>query len=269
MATAGGFGAAGFDPIAAVSAVLGAGAPATAVAGGLTTMVGGTTVTVGFALVAPAGALATTAPAGGFEAIAGALGGTIAGAGRGCGTILRGSGRAGGVGGVGVTLAAGGAGLETGFAVTAVAALLGGTRLLRASASCSCFLARIAFITSPGLETCDRSIFGVMVCAAREELGVWPAPRDPCWKCARTLSASCSSIELECVLPSARPSSARISRTWRLLTSNSRARSLIRTLLIRLFSAFAAQSPLVAHGYLLALACCVSTIITERQIRVV
>ena len=33
------------------------------------------------------------------------------------------------------------------------AALLGGIWLLRASASSSCFLARIAFITSPGLET--------------------------------------------------------------------------------------------------------------------
>jgi hypothetical protein len=38
------------------------------------------------------------------------------------------------------------------------------------------------------------------------------------------------------------PSSASTSRIWRLLTSNSRARSLIRTLLIRLFSNVA-QSP--------------------------
>ena len=105
----------------------------------------------GRVVAAVAGAFATTGPAGGFEAIAGALGGTIAGAGLGCGTILRGSGRAGAAGG-GATLTAGGAGFAGAF-VTTVPALLGGTWLLRASASCSCFLARMAFITSPGLET--------------------------------------------------------------------------------------------------------------------
>ena len=44
-----------------------------------------------------------------------------------------------------------------------------GAWLLRAAASCSCFLARMAFITSPGLETCERSIFGWIPCGAREE----------------------------------------------------------------------------------------------------
>lgn len=169
-------------------------APAADVAGGFTTDVGGTTVTTGRAVAAPAGALATTAPAGGFDAIAGCEGGTIAGAGRGCGTILRGSGFAATAGGA-ATDTTGGAGFA-GAAGAAAAALLGGTWLLRASASCSCFLARMAFITSPGLETCDRSIFGVMVCEAREPAPMWPAER-PCWKCARTFSASCSSIELE------------------------------------------------------------------------
>ena len=108
-------------------------------------------MTAGRCTAVLAGAFATTAPAGGFEAIAGVLGGTIAGAGLGCGTILRGSGRGAAAGGA-ATLTTGGAGLAGAF-VTTVAALLGGTWLLRASASCSCFLARMAFITSPGLET--------------------------------------------------------------------------------------------------------------------
>jgi hypothetical protein len=109
-------------------------------------------VTTGRTDAAPAGALATTAPAGGFEAIAGVVGGIMAGAGRGCGTILRGSGREGVAGGA-ATVTAGGAAFTAGFVTTGAAALLGGTWLLRASASCSCFFARIAFITSPGLET--------------------------------------------------------------------------------------------------------------------
>ncbi len=49
----------------------------------------------------------------------------------------------------------------------------------------------------------------------------------------RTSSASCSSRELECVFFSVTPTSCRTSRIALLLTSSSRARSLIRTLLIR------------------------------------
>lgn len=164
------------------------GCPATEGAGGFTTTGGGTTVTAGRAATDPAGALATTVPAGGLEAMAGCEGGIIAGACRGCGTILRGSGLAGAAGGA-ATATTGGAGLAVSRVVT-VDALLGGTWLLRASASCSCFLASMAFITSPGLDTCDRSIFGAIVCAPRELDPVWPAERVPCWKCARTLSAS-------------------------------------------------------------------------------
>src|SRR5579862_4628590 len=48
------------------------------------------------------------------------------------------------------------------------------------------------------------------------------------------------------------PSSARTSRTCLLLTSSSRARSLIRTLLIRLFSEFLFPMHSVAHGCLVA-----------------
>src|SRR5581483_2501871 len=119
-------------------------------AGGFTTT-GGTTVTAGRAGVAPTGALATTVPDGGFDAIAGGDGGMIAGAGRGCGTILRGSGFAAGMGGA-ATDTTGGAVFAGGLGAGGVADLLGGTWLLRASASSSFFLARMAFITSPGLE---------------------------------------------------------------------------------------------------------------------
>lgn len=153
-------GATGFIAAGGYSAGLGA-----SFTGGFT--VGGITVTAGRVGTGPAGALATTAPAGGFEAIAGAFGGTMAGAGRGWGTILRGSGRAGAAVAVGA-LAAGVAGWAEGFGAT-VGALLGGTKLLRASASSSFFLARIAFITSPGFDTWDRSILGVMTWEARED----------------------------------------------------------------------------------------------------
>jgi hypothetical protein len=98
--------------------------------------------------------------------VAGA-GATIGGAERGCGTILRGSGRA-------------GAAAAAGFAATGVAAVgcaagaalagetaagFAGIRAWRASSSSSFFLARMAFITSPGLEMCERSIFGTMASA--------------------------------------------------------------------------------------------------------
>ena len=55
------------------------------------------------------------------------------------------------------------------------------------------------------------------------------------WKCARTRSASSSSSELECVFFSVTPTWSRTSRIALLLTSSSRAKSLIRTLLIRPF----------------------------------
>jgi hypothetical protein len=145
------FGAAGFGAGAVGSTGFGDTTVCCAT-GGLTTTVGGTTVTTGLEGTAPAGALATTVPEGGREAIAGALGGIIAGAGRGCGTILRGSGRTGAAGGA-ATDTAGGAGFTGGAFTTGGVAGRGGRWLLRASASCSCFLARMAFMTSPGLET--------------------------------------------------------------------------------------------------------------------
>lgn len=81
---------------------------------------------------------------------------------------MRGSGRA--------CVAGGAATAITGAAGLAGAAWAGGgvdgftgAWLRRAASSSSCFLARIAFITSPGLEMCDRSIFGWTAWCARED----------------------------------------------------------------------------------------------------
>ena len=115
---------------------------------------------------------------------------TMGGAERGCGTILRGSGRAG-------AAAAGFA--ATGATAAGTTALAGaaaggfaGTRGWRASSSSSFFLARMAFSTSPGLEMCERSILGATVSAPWR---VCPPPAcdavfASCTKCARTFSAS-------------------------------------------------------------------------------
>jgi len=183
-------------------------------AGGLTTTAtaGGATTTAG-RCTTTAGALATTALAGGREAMAGGWA-TMGGAERGWGTILRGSGLAGAAGGLTATATGGAGRAGTGAGAGATSDRLRGKRLFRASASSSCFLAWMAFSTSPGLEICERSIFGAIACGVRDA-GVFavPACRDPRVKCARTLSASSSSNELEWVLPAPRPSSANISRT--------------------------------------------------------
>jgi hypothetical protein len=90
--------------------------------------------------------------------------------------------------------------------------------------------------TSPGREIFDKSILVLMPSspdAGRDvlELGVTSErPR----RCFRTRSASWSSRELECVFFSVTPTVVRTSRISLLLTSSSRARSLIRILLIRL-----------------------------------
>jgi hypothetical protein len=211
--------------------------------GGFTTTPagGGATTTTGRAAAAtPAGGFATTAPTGGREAIAGVEGGaaTIGGADRGCGTILRGSGL-GGAAGI-ATIGAATAGAAGFGGVTASG--LPGTRAWRASSSSSLFLAWIALSTSPGLEMCERSILGATGSAPWRACA--PPPCDAvfasCAKCARTFSASSSSSELECVFPAETPIPGRTSRIARDLTSSSFARSLIRTLLIRLFSVCAA-----------------------------
>lgn len=97
--------------------------------------------------------------------MAGVCGGVMMrGSWRGAGTILRGSGLAAAGGGAATVTTGGLAGVCGGTAVTG----RGGTWLRRAAASCSCFLARMAFSASPGLEMCDRSILGWMPCGARD-----------------------------------------------------------------------------------------------------
>jgi hypothetical protein len=105
-----------------------------------------------------------------------------------------------------------------------------------ATASLRCV---IAFNTSPGREMCDKSILVLISSSPRtpRELDL-PAEDEPSAEermYTRTFSASCSSRELECVFFSVTPTSGSVSRMALLLTSSSRARSLIRTLLIRPF----------------------------------
>jgi len=97
----------------------------------------------------------------------------------------------------------------------------------------------IARNTSPGREMFERSILVLISSSPRSgrELDL-PAEDEPSaeerryW---RTFSASCSSRELECVFFSVTPTRASVSKIALLLTSSSRARSLMRTLLIRPF----------------------------------
>jgi len=106
----------------------------------------------------------------------------------------------------------------------------GGGTAGRVCACCSaCLRSRIAFSASPGFEILERSILGSLAAAAER------APLDgaPPRRYVRTRAASSSSSELECVFFSVTPTAVKASRIDLLLTSSSRARSLIRTLLIR------------------------------------
>lgn len=180
----------------------------------------------------------------------------MGGAERGCGTILRGAGGAGdaawGAGGGAATVRA----PVTTAGFDACGAVTTGRCGWRASASSSFFRASTALSTSPGLEMWERSILGAIACAPRADAPACPADRVSRWKCPRILSASSGSSELECVLPPPTPISGRMSRIARDLTSSSFARSLIRTLLIRLFSGSCCQKALAAHIRSVALAAC-------------
>ncbi len=189
-----GFTARGFSAVRGCSSrVAGEATGAAVETGGLTTTVtgGGATTTTGrVAAAAPTGGLATTVPIGGRDAIAGGAGGatTMFGAERGCGTILRGSGRTGAVGGGAETVAAGGAGRAG--AAAGGGCVRTGAWLRRASSSSFCLLARMAFSASPGLEIWERSTLGWNPCGAREAAALeWPPGLDP-RNCARTFSAS-------------------------------------------------------------------------------
>ena len=96
--------------------------------------------------------------------------------------------------------------------------------------------------TSPGLDTRDRSMLGRFSGSRRAPEP--PRSLPPRVSAPRTRSASSPSSELECVLFSVTPTAVSTSRMALLFTSSSRARSLIRTLLIR---PFICHSRLHAH----------------------
>lgn len=182
-------------------------------AGGATGGAAGRTTTTGFSTT---GAGATT----GFSTGAATTG---AGVGAGAATTT-------GAAGTGATT-----GGTTGFggAATATTGCLGGAAATAgftgAAACCSAWRrsANMRWI-SPGLRAAERSIFIGSAAAAAAREGARPPVR-----CLRTLSASSSSMELEWVFFSVTPTAVSASRISLLLTSSSRARSLIRTLLIR------------------------------------
>jgi hypothetical protein len=138
----------------------------------------------------------------------------------------------------GVTGAAGGGvGLVTGGAITGLATIGGAAGRVGAGATAS-FCCVIALSTSPGREMCERSILVLISSSPRNGRAAFAAgaaASDEPRRWARTLSASCSSRELECVFFSVTPTMGSTSRMALLLTSSSLARSLIRTLLIRPF----------------------------------
>lgn len=151
-------------------------------------------------------------------------------------TLLSTAGAAGlGVTTVGFSAAGGtatGAGAFTGAGGAGVAATTGGLAGGAGGCCLSCSLCLSSFITSPGLEILERSIFGLTSVAdalSRED------ELDLAEKCFRTRSASSSSIELEWVFFSVTPTSGKISRITLALTSSSLAKSLIRIFIRSLF----------------------------------
>jgi hypothetical protein len=109
----------------------------------------------------------------------------------------------------------------------------------RAGVAAASFRWVIAFNTSPGREMFERSILVLISSSPRRvREAALPVDAEPSAEeriYARTFSASCSSRELEWVFFSVTPTSGSVSRMALLLTSSSRARSLMRTLLIRPF----------------------------------
>jgi hypothetical protein len=214
-------------PAAAIGGATGAlgvaaGGGATTAAGGCT---GGITTTAGGAVGFSNGGGATTTGATGLT-----KGGVTT-------TLLSAAGAAGlGITTVGFSAAGGAA---TGVAAfTGAGGAMGVTVAAGGLASCaggccwSCSLCRSSFITSPGLEILERSIFGLTSVAdvlSRED------EPDLAEKCFRTRSASSSSIELEWVFFSVTPTASMTSRIALLLTSSSLARSLIRIFIRSLF----------------------------------
>lgn len=200
----------------------------TAAGGGVTTTAGG--CTGGVTTTAGGAAGFSTGAGGGATTTAGATGLTTGGV---TTTLLSAAGAA----GLGVTTigfsATGGAGAATaGAGAAGLATTAGGFTGGAGGCCCSCSLCRSSFITSPGLEILERSIFGLISLAealSREE------ELDLAEKCLRTRSASSSSIELEWVFFSVTPTSSNTSRIALLFTSSSLARSLIRIFIRSVF----------------------------------
>jgi hypothetical protein len=138
----------------------------------------------------------------------------------------------GGLGGVALAGATGASGFASAGGV-ATGDLTAG-RAAAGSVAPLCWV--MARSTSPGREIFDRSILVLISSsprALREVFAELGAASERRRRCFRTSSASCSSRELECVFFSVTPTVVSTSRISLLLTSSSRARSLIRILLIR------------------------------------
>jgi hypothetical protein len=133
----------------------------------------------------------------------------------------------------GVGGAAGACGFTTGGAAGLAAAGGAATGRAGGAGGCSfcCCCSRSSRATSPGLDTLEKSIFGLLSAAV---FSLAPEP-DLAVKCLRTRSASSSSIELEWVFFSVTPTSGRISRIALAFTSSSLARSLIRIFIRSVF----------------------------------
>ncbi len=202
---------------------------------------GGAVTGGGVAVAACAAGGVLTGAAAGIAGVAAVAVGRGAGGG-GTGTVCRGSEEEDGVtmrGAEGAATAAGlgawatgafaGGRLEAGATVTGGRTAGGGVDRATASA---CLRSSMAFNASPGLETWER----LNSCRASTGARGPAEVRLPRLMWPRTFSASSSSMELECVFFSVTPTAVKASRMDLLLTSSSRARSLIRTLLIRSFS---------------------------------
>jgi len=243
----GAIGAAGFAGAAACICVTlfcaggcAAGGALPACAAGVVTR-GGTAITGGAALVAAA---AGGVAAGGVTGTLGGITTTVGGrypAATEAGVTILATGGAGagtspaGLGGTAIGGATGATGAST-FASTIGVVTAGLITRCAAGCSIASFCCVMARRTSPGREICERSILVLMPSspwAAREVFAEPGAPSERPRRCFRTSSASCSSRELECVFFSVTPTVVSTSRISLLLTSSSRARSLIRILLIR------------------------------------
>jgi hypothetical protein len=147
-------------------------------------------------------------------------------------TILGVAGAGASIAGLGGVALAGASGFASAAGV-ATGALTAGRAAAGSVAPLCCVMARS---TSPGREIFDRSILVLISSsprARREVFAELGAASERRRRCFRTSSASCSSRELECVFFSVTPTVVSTSRISLLLTSSSRARSLIRILLIR------------------------------------